>query len=186
MQWRYLENYPWSSLAGYLDAQKKHSWVAYDAVMGQISGSRKAYREFLTEGVRSGYPTPWEQLKGQVVLGEKGFVERVKRRIKPSNSPALRSLKASEATTVVREVARYFGLAEKQSMGKRTGHRDERALAMELLYRHANVHQEEIGRALGHLNYTSVSRERARLRQKLEQKRTLAHAMRAIETKLLS
>jgi len=51
---RYLENYPWSSLAGYLDAQKKQSWVTYDAVFGQIGGSRKAYREFLIEGVRSG------------------------------------------------------------------------------------------------------------------------------------
>jgi len=190
VQRRYLENYPWSSLSGYLDAQRKQSWVAYDAVLGQTGGSRKAYREFLTEGVQSGYPSPWEELKGQVVLGEKGFVERVKRRIKPSNShrelPALRGLKASEPTTVVREVARYFGLEEKQLMGKRTGHRDERALAMELLYRHANVHQEEIGRTLGQLNYTSVSRERARLRQKLDQKSSLAHAMRAIETKLLS
>jgi chromosomal replication initiation ATPase DnaA len=157
--------------------------------LGQIGGSRKAYRKFVTEGVQSGYPTPWEELKGEVVLGEKSFVDRVKRRIEASNShrelPALRSLKASDPTRVLRKVARYFRLAEKQLIGKRTGHRDERALAMELLYRHANVHQEEIGRTFGHLNYTSVSRERARLRQKLEQKSTLAHAMRAIETKLL-
>jgi putative transposase len=189
-QIRHLEKYRWSSLAGYLDAHRKESWMTYAAVLGQIGGSRKRYREFVGEGIRSGYLTPWEGVKGQVVLGADGFVERLKRRINNPGSrrelPSLKHLEAIEPAAVLREVARYFGLVEKQLTGKRTGYRDERALAMELLYRHANVRQEKIGNVLGQLDYTSVSRERARLRQKLEQKGALSRALREIEAKLLS
>jgi REP element-mobilizing transposase RayT len=188
-QIRYLERYPWSSLSGYLNPQKKQSWISYDAVLSQVGGSRKRYREFIAEGIRSGYPTPWEDVKGQVVLGEEGFVERVKERIKKPGSkreqPSIRHLEAMKPAAVLRAVARYFGLAEKQLIGKRTGYRDERAVAMELMYRHGGVSQAEIGKVLGQLDYTSVSRERTRLRQKLEQKSALRKALTAIETKLV-
>jgi putative transposase len=189
-QIRYLQTYPWSSLNGYLDPQRKQSWITYDAVLGQIGGSRKRYEEFVAEGIHSGYPTPWEEVKGQVVLGEEGFVERVKGRIKKQGSrreqPSIRHLEARKPATVLKEVARYFGLAEKQLIGKRTGCRDKRAVAMELMYRHGAVSQAEIGKLLGQIDYTSVSRERARLREKIEQKSALKKALREIETKLVS
>ena len=189
-QIRYLERYPWSSLNGYLNAQKKQSWIIYDAVLNQTGGSQKRYREFVVEGIRSGYPTPWKEVKGQVVLGEEGFVERVKGRIKKPGSrreqPSIRDLEARKPTTVLREVATYFGLAEEQLIGKRTGYRDERAVAMELMYRHGRVSQAEIGNVLGKLDYTSVSRERKRLRERIEKKSALRKALREIETKLVS
>jgi hypothetical protein len=189
-QIRYLERYPWSSLNGYLYPQKKQSWITYDAVLSQMAGSRKRYGEFVAEGIRSGYLTPWEDVKGQVVLGKDSFVERVTGRIKKPGSrreqPSIRELEARNPATVLREVASYFGLAEKQLIGKRTGYRDERAVAMELMYRHGGMSQAEIGKVLGKLDYTSVSRERKRLRQKIEQKSSLRKALTAIETKLVS
>ena len=39
---------------------------------------------------------------------------------------------------------------------------------MELMYRHGGVSQAEIGRVLGNLDYTAVSRERKRLRERME------------------
>lgn len=87
---------------------------------------------------------------------------------------------------MLRKVARYFGLTEKQLIGKRTGYRDERAVAMELMYRHGEVSQAEIGKVLGQLDYTSVSRERQRLRERVAEKRGLSKALREIETKLVS
>ena len=68
--------------------------------------------------------------------------------------------------TVLREVARYFELKEEKLSEKWTGQRDERAVAMELMYRHGAASQAEIGRVLGDLDYTAVSRERKRLREK--------------------
>ena len=68
-----------------------------------------------------------------------------------------------------REVLRYFGMQEKQLTGKRTGFRDERAMAMEMIYRYAAVSQAEIGNIFGGLDYTAVSRERTRLRRRIEE-----------------
>ena len=68
-QWRVLEKYRWSSLRGYLKASERESWVNYDEVLDQVGGSRSRYSQFIDEGIESGYDTPWEKLKGQVILG---------------------------------------------------------------------------------------------------------------------
>lgn len=189
-QIRELEKYRWSSLDGYLDLKKKQSWVSYDSVLGQIGESRKKYREFVVEGMRSGYATPWESVKGQVVLGEDDFVERVKGEIDKRGSkreqPSIRQLEAKAPAEVLREVARHFGLDEERLSEKRTGWRDERAVAMELMYRYGGVGQAEIGKVLGGLDYTAVSRERKRLRQRIEKENALRKAMVGLERKLMS
>jgi putative transposase len=189
-QIRYLETYPWSSLCGYLYSQNKQSWVNYDSVLGYVGGSRKRYREFLMEGIRAGYNTPWEKLKGQVILGEEDFVERVKRKIKSGGSkreqPAVRHFAAKELKAVLGAVAGYFRLAEEKLTGRRTGHRNERAVAMELMYRHSGVSQAQIGKILGDLDYTAISRERKRLREKVEKERGLKAALDKIEKSLMS
>ncbi len=71
-------------------------------------------------------------------------------------------------------------------MGKRKGHRDERGVALELMYRHAGISQAEIGRLMGGLDYTAVSRERERLREKILEDKRLSKAIEEIETTLLS
>jgi putative transposase len=184
-QIRYLQQYPWSSLSGYLYSQSKQSWINYDTVLSYVGGSRKRYGEFMAEGIRKGYPTPWEKLQGQVVLGDEDFVERVKRKIKGRGSrreqPAIRHFAAKDLKTVLRAVAGYFRLAEEKLTGRRTGHRNERAVAMELMYRCGGVSQAEIGKLLGSLDYTAVSRERKRLREKTQKERALKTALAAIE-----
>jgi chromosomal replication initiation ATPase DnaA len=57
---------------------------------------------------------------------------------------------------------------------------------MELMYRYGSVSQAEIGKALGGLDYTAVSRERKRLRAEAQQERTLRAALHEIETTLTS
>ena len=187
---RYLERYGWSSLTGYLEGKKKQFWVTYDTVLGYVGGSRRKYAAFVTEGLRGGYGTPWEEVRGQAVLGEEGFVERVKGRIKELGSkrerPGVRQLAAKEPARVLKEVARYFGLAERQLAGKRTGHRDERGVVLELMYRHGQLSQAEIGKLMGGLDYTAVSRERKRLRERMAEDRGLRKAVEEIEMSLLS
>ena len=58
--------------------------------------------------------------------------------------------------------------------------------AMELMYRYGVASQAELGRVLGDLDYTAVSRERKRLREKLETEKTLRKALNEIETRLMS
>jgi hypothetical protein len=57
---------------------------------------------------------------------------------------------------------------------------------MELMYRYGGVSQAEIGNVLGGLDYSAVSRERKRLREKAPQERRLRAALEEIESSLIS
>jgi putative transposase len=185
-----LERYRWSSLAGYWDSKNKQGFVTYDSVLEQIGHSRRRYREFILDGINRGYATPWDSVEGQVVLGEEKFIERIKAELEEAGSrreqPGVRQLQAKAPARVIQAVARFFGVEEKRLTGKRTGLRDERAVAMELMYRNGGIGQVEIGRLMGGLDYTAVSRERKRLREKVEQEAHLRRAVSEIETQLMS
>jgi REP element-mobilizing transposase RayT len=189
-QLRLLERYRWSSLGGYWEANNKQPFITYHSVLEQIGQSRTKYREFVIEGIKSGYATPWDRVQGQVVLGEAKFVERVREEVEGKGSkreqPGIGEIQARSPVAVLRAVARYYGVEQKQLVGKRTGLRDERAVAMELVYRHGRVGQVQIGVQFGGLDYTAVSRERKRLRDKVEQDARLRKAMTEIENGLMS
>jgi len=187
-QVRYLERYRWSSLAGYLRIGKRQFWIHYDMVLGQIGGSRKKYAEFVADGIGRGYDTPWDNVTGQVVLGQEGFIDAIKGRIaergRQREQPTVREFEAKAAEVVIRVVARQFGATEEQITGKRVTNRDARAAAMEMLYRQGTMSQVEIGKALGGLEYTTVSRERKRLRERAGQSKMIERALSGIEEML--
>lgn len=184
-----LEKHRWSSFTDMWTVKRNTPGYATTACSGT---SEKAARstDSLSEGMRGGYTTPWESVTAQVVLGEQGFVEQVKRRIDKTGSkreqPSIGELEAKVPETVLREVLWYFGVPEKRLTGKRTGLRDERAVAMEMIYRYANVSQAEIGKMFGGLDYTAVSREPARLRRRIEEEPVLNKAVRGMEMKFVS
>jgi hypothetical protein len=188
-QIRYLQGYRWSSLAGYLRSGRKQPWIHYGMVLGQVGGSRKKYADYIAEGIRTGYGTPWEEVTGQVVLGEETFIERIKGRITENGGkreqPSIRELGATQPEVVLREVARHFGLKETQITGRRAAERDARAVAMEMMYRHGAISQAEIGKALGGLDYTTVSLERKRLREKVRENKALGKSVSEIENTLI-
>jgi hypothetical protein len=69
--------------------------------------------------------------------------------------------------------------------GKRTGYRDERGIALELMYRYSGASQSRIGQLVG-LDYTAVGRERKRLRDGIESDNKLKKRLGEIEASLLS
>lgn len=189
-QLRRLEHYRWSSLMGYWDSKSRQGFVKYNSVLEQIGHSRKKYREFIIDGINGGYATPWDSVRGQVVLGEEKFIERIKEELEENGSqreqPGARRLQAKAPAGVIQAVAKFFGVEEKRLTEKRTGLRDQRAVAMEMIYRNGGIGQVEIGRLIGGLDYTAVSRERKRIREKVEHDANLRRAVAAIETELMS
>lgn len=185
-----LERYRWSSLGGYWETKKRQSLVRYDEVLEQLGQSRTRYREFIIEGIRSGYTTPWDSVQGQVVLGQEKFVEEVKEELEEKGSrreqPGIGQIHAKVPADVIAAVAKYYGVEEKRLSGKRTGLRDARAVAMELVYRTGGIGQAEIGRLFGGMDYTAVSRERTRLRGRIEQDAKLRRAVTVMERDLMS
>jgi putative transposase len=187
----HLWRYSWSSLPGYVSAQRQIPWVTYEDVLFHCSGSRRKYGRFVQDGLETGYATPWKELKGQVVLGDEAFWKFVKSRseqlVVPTTAREQPSLKILEKLTpaeIVSRVAEYFGLEPRRLERKRSGRRDERAILMELIYRHGRITQREVGEHLGGMDYTAVSHERRRLRERLQSNEALAKVYEDLERRL--
>ena len=71
------EGWKWSSYRATAGYERRHSCLTTDWVLGQFSATRgkaeKGYRSFVREGI--GKESIWTAVKGQVILGDKRFVD---------------------------------------------------------------------------------------------------------------
>ncbi len=142
------ERYPWSSYRPTLGLTPVPPALATDWVLDQFArtrpAARKRYAAFVRAGI--GHASPWGEVKGQVLLGGKAFVERMTPRLKesaaaaeipkrqrPPHRPALKTLLAGRGSKAARN----------------------KALAR--AYLEHGYTQAEIGREAG-LHYATVSR----------------------------
>ena len=183
-----LWRYRWSSLGGYVSARRRKSWVHYDEVLSPVGHSRRRYGRFVQDGLEQGVPSPWKQLRGQVILGDDRFWAGARERwAGASGSPAAQKLPSPtrmEPARITAEVASYFSLAPERLRRKRGRCRDQRGLLMELLYRHGGMTQQAIGAHLGGLDYTAVSHERRRFRERVAENEVMANWWREIDSAL--
>jgi REP element-mobilizing transposase RayT len=74
------EEWKWSSYGATAGLIKAPDCLTVDWVLGLFSKkkaeARKRYRQFVREGIQKG--SPWDELQGQVLLGEEGFIDKYK------------------------------------------------------------------------------------------------------------
>ena len=123
-----------------------------------------------------------------MVLGREEFVRSLKwktnGKASPREQPSTKVLEAVGPEEILRKVSRELGIKTDELVGKRPARRDYRALVMEMMYRHGQVGQREIGRRMGGLDYSTVSRERKRLREKMAVDRDLKRLVEKTERSL--
>ena len=72
-------DWPWSSYRASIGQVPADSFLAIDGLLAQFAKRRSVaqarYAQFVSEGIKSA--SPWQQLKGQVFLGDVQFVERM-------------------------------------------------------------------------------------------------------------
>jgi REP element-mobilizing transposase RayT len=184
-QRRFLERYKWSSLPGYWDPSKRHGWMNYQEVLAESGGTAGRYREFIDDGLREGYETPWEEVTGQVVLAREDFIAQLGKQVSLGGSrreqPSVKAFGTVGAEEILTIVSRHLKVKRAELAKRRTAFRDERAVAIDFLYRYGAMKQGEIGKRLGGLDYSTVSRERTRLRERVNHDRTLEKTVREIE-----
>lgn len=109
-------DWPWSSYAPTAGLVACPDWLAAGLVLELFSTSpgraRNSYRRFVAEGVDA--PNPWDQLRGQIYLGDAKFLENMAHRaaeVSPSAVPRrqLRPVRPS-AAAIVRAVAQVHGI----------------------------------------------------------------------------
>ncbi|NTU41463.1 MAG: hypothetical protein HGA78_00105 [Nitrospirales bacterium] len=74
------EQWQWSSYQATSGLRQSPEYLTIDWILGMFGRHRKAsqkrYQSFIEAG--AGQKSPWEELKGQVLLGEESFVEKFK------------------------------------------------------------------------------------------------------------
>lgn len=76
--------WPWSSYQAMIGAQDAPTWLSMEALLAQFGRSRvharEHYRRFVAEGLKA--QSPWGSLKGQIYLGDEGFVRKMQAKLK--------------------------------------------------------------------------------------------------------
>jgi putative transposase len=184
---KYLRNYKWNSLSGYINETKKDTFVDYEQVLEAYGGEkregRKLYWETICNDLSIGIDIK-EKIIGGSILGSDTFISRIRDKFLPAKSleiPAVKRLrkyltKEKIIETLRKEVGKGFDEIKKERG-------IIRQVAMDLLYRLGGLKGTEIGEIMG-VDYSTVSQGRKRLREKLKKDRNLSEFIKKIEADL--
>ncbi|HSL06064.1 MAG TPA: transposase [Nitrospiraceae bacterium] len=141
------EHYPWSSYRSMLGLAPVPPVLDTEWILDQFAGTRatarRRYAKFVHDGI--GVPGPWEEVKGQVLLGSEAFIERL--------APHLQ-----ECST--REIPKRQRLVDRPSLKTLLAGADAKTArdeAMARAYLKYGYTLADIGRAVG-LHYATISR----------------------------
>jgi len=154
--------YRWSSLGAYVGRARSPTWLTVAEVLRYFgSKGQRGYKEFITDGMNQGIKTPWDDVKGQAVIGSEDFVEEVAtkhlggRQQERGEQSGLREVVGIRPEVVLSEVARYFGTESQDIRRREQRYTDVRYVTSLLLRRHCLMSLREIGKMVG-LHYSAV------------------------------
>ena len=115
---RKVEKWPWSSYRVTAGEDTEPAWVDLGAVLGLFGSTkvrgRNAYKKFVTEGKNA--PSPWQDLRGQIFLGDDEFLKTMRSRLEQAGKGdvvAKRLKDRPTKTAVLRAVASAYKLKQK-------------------------------------------------------------------------
>lgn len=176
------EDYAWSSFPAYFHGgrrigQLKTDWL--QEYFGQEPGAAyKGYYEFTTSGMKNPSYYPHENLVGQVILGDEGFVRRIVSSVEEDERQGLLDLLEGKATRyrhtleeVYGGVCEHVGLGD-LSLGNFRGDRIYRDACNLLIYvarKYTRSSNRDIAEVIGNINPNAVSQRYAKVKHKLEE-----------------
>jgi REP element-mobilizing transposase RayT len=145
-------DYRWSSYRAMAGNAEPPAFLTCDWVLSQFAQTgavaRRQYREFVQAGMKGDNPSPWEKLRGQVLLGSEEFVRRMKS-----------VLRRKETLNEIPRGQRFAGRPEIRTalpLGKLHS-KTRRDSAIRVAHLRHGYSLSEIGTHLG-LHYTTVSK----------------------------
>jgi len=171
------EHYRWSSYRSYIGKTKEEDWVEYSWVLAGFGKNeniaRRKYQEYVKQEIdQKEVESPIKNLFGQVILGGDGFIDKIRKMLKGKHLSQeiveRRRLKDYPSVDeIVRFVSNVFGVEEESIWGKGSRAKKARNVALYLAYRHTGLGNEEIGRKFGGIQYSTVSKASARVKQEM-------------------
>jgi len=144
------QDWKWSSYRSTAGRAKSPQWLTADWILAQFCRRRKRaqrlYHQFVMEGISK--ETIWKDLKGQIFLGDKEFIEECKRIL--------------DASADLQEIPRSQRYAERPTMVEllHEGKRRDRAQRNRAIYRAHVTYGYTLKEIADHLgvHYTTVSK----------------------------
>ncbi len=127
---------------------------------------RKSYREYVEEGLLTDVDSPFDDIKGHVVLGKPGFVdwlyESVLKNDKPDKTEQSKSrelVKEIRQGLIIDTVCKVFKVEEAEVIRRRSIFRDARMVYVDLCCKYRLLHKSlnEIGKELGDMTVGGMS-----------------------------
>ena len=154
--------YRWSSLAAYAGRVTPPNWLTVTEVLSYFgSKGKRGYKEFVVDGMKNGFKTPWQEVRGQAVIGSEDFVEDLAgthlrdRREQRGEASRVREVVGMKPDKVLREVENYFGIKGEEIRRRKQSYTDARYVASLMLRRYCLMSLREIGERVG-LHYSAV------------------------------
>jgi len=181
---KYLRQFKWSSLKGYINKNNTQSFVDYQTILSEYGGDNQKGRNNYWQALQGDLSSKLEikkQIIGNSILGNAKFVQGIKEKHLQKKEKEVPSVKKIHSyctkDKVIEIVCREIGKAWEQIKSTPDSHRQ---ILMEMLYRYTGLNNREIGELIG-LDYSTVSVGRRRLREKLFDKSNLRDLVRRIE-----
>jgi REP element-mobilizing transposase RayT len=140
------EDWRWSSYRATAGKIVPPAWLAAQKLLSLFGGERANYREFVSEGI--GKASVWEDLKGQIYLGDETFLERMQdladRKVVHGVARAQTKPLRPSVGEIVATVGRAYGIASSQVLDK--SHAEAYWLAVFLMRRAGNLSLREVAK----------------------------------------
>ena len=189
-RWQCLNAYRWSSYGAYVGSCEKPDWLTCQDLWQRIGGSRRpaarAYRKYVEQGLLEDVPLePWQNLKGQMVLGDEEFVTQVQEWLAGDRreQPGLAALTLRPGWEEVLGVVEGLKGERWEEFRDRQGDRT-RDVVLWLARRYAGLKLAELGALAGGLDYRSVGSALRYLEEAQKQDPRLRRFVRQAEKRL--
>jgi REP-associated tyrosine transposase len=114
------EEWQWSSYDATAGLKSVPDYLTTDWILGLFHRNKKEaqkrYRKFVREGIQQG--SPWNDLQGQILLGEEGFIDRFKDHL--TDKEKIREIPRAQRYVNRPPLAKHFSQGEK--LGRRNKH----------------------------------------------------------------
>jgi REP element-mobilizing transposase RayT len=185
-----IDRYRWSSHWGYLNKKQCPDWLNPRSVVSRFR-DLKQYQQFMHDGIEKEIAEFYKGPYQKAILGGKAFIERVIEklgglaRIEP-DKPQSRQVFGLEIDKIIKATAQEYDTTEEDMKRRRgAGHNEARLVAIYLSRQLGGHKHQEIGKAVGLANTSSVSSAYLRMKSSVARERRVARKVQKIEKSLI-
>jgi REP element-mobilizing transposase RayT len=139
--------WPWSSYRATIGKAPTPPWLNIDFLLAQLSSrkgdARERYVRFVAEGKEQ--PTIWQNLRGQIYLGDEAFVKKLHQRHRPDDR--LKEIPRAQRRAPAKPLAHYVRLPDTEQ-GMQSAYASG-AYTLAQIAEHFGVHYSTVSRAVG-------------------------------------